>query len=85
MSDQNAAALTEGDVAPDFDLPRDGGGAIGLSALKDKAVALYFYPKDDTSGCTAESIDFSRLKADFDNLPDGVKAAVIAIMDKGKA
>lgn len=59
------AELKEGDKAPDFNLPRDGGGSLSLSSLKGKPVVLYFYPKDDTSGCTAEAIDFSRLKDQF--------------------
>jgi peroxiredoxin Q/BCP len=54
-----------GQDAPDFELPRDGGGIITLSSLSGKAVVLYFYPKDDTSGCTAEAIDFSALAAEF--------------------
>lgn len=58
--------LSPGQDAPQFELPRDGGGTLTLSALRGKAVVLYFYPKDDTSGCTAEAIDFSALKADFD-------------------
>ena len=55
-----------GQDAPDFELPSDGGGTIALSSLKGTAVVLYFYPKDDTSGCTTEAVDFSTLKADFD-------------------
>jgi peroxiredoxin Q/BCP len=47
-----------GDKAPDFTLPTDGGGKISLSGLKGKTVVLYFYPKDDTSGCTAEACAF---------------------------
>jgi thioredoxin-dependent peroxiredoxin len=58
--------LSPGQDAPQFELPRDGGGTLTLSALRGKAVVLYFYPKDDTSGCTAEAIDFSALKADFE-------------------
>jgi peroxiredoxin Q/BCP len=58
--------LSPGRDAPQFELPRDGGGTLTLSALRGKAVVLYFYPKDDTSGCTAEAIDFSALKADFE-------------------
>ena len=49
-----------GDKAPSFTLPTDGGGDITLSDLKGKSVVLYFYPKDDTSGCTAEAIAFSK-------------------------
>ena len=51
-------ALNEGDKAPDFNLETDGGGKVKLSALKGKKVVLYFYPKDDTPGCTTESCDF---------------------------
>jgi peroxiredoxin Q/BCP len=58
--------LSPGQDAPQFELPRDGGGTLTLSALRGKAVVLYFYPKDDTSGCTAEAIDFSALKPDFE-------------------
>lgn len=50
--------LKTGMKAPDFTLPADGEGSITLSDLKGKAVILYFYPKDDTPGCTAESCDF---------------------------
>jgi len=57
--------ISQGDMAPDFTLPRDGGGSVTLSALRPKKVVLYFYPKDDTPGCTIEAIDFTRLAADF--------------------
>lgn len=50
--------LEVGDKAPAFSLPTDGGGKISLSQLKGKNVVLYFYPKDDTSGCTAEACNF---------------------------
>ncbi|HWK15424.1 MAG TPA: peroxiredoxin [Rhizobiaceae bacterium] len=62
------AELIPGTEAPDFDLPRDGGGAVRLSSLRGKPVVLYFYPKDDTSGCTSEAIDFSALKPEFDKI-----------------
>jgi len=52
--------LKIGDKAPDFTLPGDGGSQISLSDLKGKSVVLYFYPKDDTSGCTAEAIAFTK-------------------------
>jgi thioredoxin-dependent peroxiredoxin len=55
----------DGDKAPDFELPADSGETLALSRLKGKPVVLYFYPKDDTSGCTAEAKDFSRLAGDF--------------------
>jgi thioredoxin-dependent peroxiredoxin len=52
--------LKVGDKAPDFTLPANGGGAVSLASLKGKSVVLYFYPKDDTSGCTAEAIAFTK-------------------------
>lgn len=58
-----------GETAPDFTLPRtaNGGAAtdLTLSALRPAPVVLYFYPKDDTPGCTTEALDFTRLAADF--------------------
>lgn len=60
------AGPSEGVTAPDFDLATDGGGRIRLADLKGKKVVLYFYPKDDTKGCTIEAIDFTALLGDFD-------------------
>lgn len=57
--------LEIGNKAPDFSLPRDGGGEISLSGLAPKAVVLYFYPKDDTSGCTKEAQAFTALAGEF--------------------
>lgn len=57
--------LEEGDKAPGFELPRDGGAKVKLSAFKGKPVVLYFYPKDDTSGCTKEAVGFSEKIGDF--------------------
>lgn len=76
------AKLGVGDKAPAFNLPRDGAGKVSLASLKGKAVVLYFYPKDDTSGCTKEAIDFTALKGQFAKAgaevlgvsPDPVKA-----------
>lgn len=76
------AELEPGQTAPNFDLPRDGGGALVLSDLGGRKVALYFYPKDDTSGCTTQAIDFSALRTDFDKAgtvvvgisPDSIKS-----------
>lgn len=48
-----------GKVAPDFTAPTDGGGKLTLKSLRGEAVVLYFYPKDDTPGCTKEAIAFS--------------------------
>jgi len=54
-----------GDKAPDFTLPRDGGETVTLSDLKGSKVVLFFYPRDDTSGCTKEAIGFSEASAEF--------------------
>jgi peroxiredoxin Q/BCP len=59
------AEIIEGSAAPDFELPRDGGGSFSLSSLAGKPVVLYFYPKDDTSGCTVEANDFTALAPEF--------------------
>ncbi|MGF7005777.1 peroxiredoxin [Aminobacter sp. BE322] len=59
--------LETGQAAPQFALPRDGGGILTLSDFAGKPIVLYFYPKDDTTGCTAEAIDFSRLKPQFED------------------
>ena len=58
--------LSPGDRAPDFDLPTDD-GRVSLKDLKGGTVVLYFYPKDDTSGCTAEAQGFTAAAADFAN------------------
>jgi peroxiredoxin Q/BCP len=55
-----------GEMAPDFTLPRDGDGEVTLSDLRPKTVVLYFYPKDDTSGCTKEAIAFTELASEFE-------------------
>ena len=60
-----AKDLVEGEPAPDFELATDGGGRAHLKEFKGKPVVVYFYPKDDTSGCTAEAIAFNGLRAKF--------------------
>jgi peroxiredoxin Q/BCP len=60
-------ALKPGDDAPDFELPSDGGAPTSLKALAGRKIVLYFYPKDDTSGCTKEAIDFNGLRQAFRN------------------
>ena len=57
-----------GEMAPDFTLPRDGDGEITLSAHRGKPVVLYFYPKDDTSGCTKQACGFRDLTPEFEKL-----------------
>jgi thioredoxin-dependent peroxiredoxin len=59
-------AVSQGSAAPAFTLPRDGGGEVSLAGLSGRKVALYFYPKDDTSGCTTEALDFTRLAGEFE-------------------
>ena len=57
--------LTIGDKAPDVTLPRDGGSDVSLSDFKGQKVVLYFYPKDDTPGCTKEAIGFTEMADGF--------------------
>lgn len=57
--------IEPGSPAPDFTLPRDGGGSLTLSSLRPQKVVLYFYPKDDTSGCTREALDFTASRDAF--------------------
>ena len=59
------ADLATGDMAPDFTLPRDGGGTVSLAEFRGSPVVLYFYPKDDTSGCTTEALAFTALADEF--------------------
>lgn len=68
-------SVSIGDKAPDFTLPTDGGGTVSLSSLRGKPVVVYFYPKDDTSGCTAEACGFRDSFPKFGK----VEAAVIGI------
>lgn len=73
--------LVEGMVAPEFSLPTDSGETLSLAELRGTAVVLFFYPKDNTPGCTKEAIAFSHLKDDFAKVgvtlvglsPDSVK------------
>ena len=58
--------LETGQAAPQFQLPRDGGDILTLSDFAGKPIVLYFYPKDDTTACTQEAIDFTRLKPQFE-------------------
>lgn len=68
--------LKEGDKAPDFDLEAEGGKRIKLSSLRGKPVVVYFYPRDNTPGCTVEAIDFSGQKSAFDKL--GIQVLAIS-------
>ena len=70
-----AKELREGLKAPAFNLPCDGGGKLALKDFAGKPLVLYFYPKDDTSGCTKEAIGFSEKIKDFDK----AGAAVVGV------
>ncbi len=71
-----------GDKAPDFELPSDDGGVVRLSGLRGQKVILYFYPKDDTPGCTTEACDFRDRLPEIENRgavvlgvsPDSIKS-----------
>ena len=64
-----------GKNAPDFEMPTDGEGSVSLKELKGKKVVLYFYPKDDTPGCTTEACGFRDNLAAF----NGADAVVIGV------
>ena len=66
-------SVTIGEKAPDFTMPTDGNGHVALQQLRGKPVILYFYPKDDTSGCTAEACGFR------DSFPDYGKTGAVVI------
>lgn len=72
---KTAAALSAGDIAPDFSFPTETGEIIALSDLRGKNAVLYFYPKDDTPGCTIEAKDFRDAMADFSS----ARTAVIGV------
>jgi len=79
--------LKPGDKAPPFKLATDGGGVISLASLKGKPLVLYFYPKDDTSGCTKEALDFTKSSRKFQALGIaiiGVSKDSVASHDKFK-
>jgi peroxiredoxin Q/BCP len=57
--------LADGDNAPDFELSAADGKPVQLADFAGRKLVLYFYPKDDTSGCTKQAIDFNALRADF--------------------
>lgn len=57
--------LAPGTAAPDFELPRDGGEMVSLAGFRGQKVVLYFYPRDDTSGCTKQAIGFTELADEF--------------------
>lgn len=79
------AALTEGQKAPAFRLPRDGGGVVTLADHAGRKLVLFFYPRADTPGCTREAIDFTRLADAFaaaDTAVLGVSADPLKAQEK---
>lgn len=81
-------SANEGQPAPALDLPTDNGGRVSLAALKGQAAVVYFYPKDDTTGCTREAQDFTALAPDFAALGVpviGVSKDTVKKHDKFKA
>jgi peroxiredoxin Q/BCP len=79
--------IAEGDKAPSFALETDGGGTVSLKDFAGKPLVLYFYPKDDTTGCTKEAIDFSAASASFKKLGTavvGVSKDSVAAHDRFK-
>ncbi len=70
-----AEALEPGDKAPALDLPSDEGGEVRLAELAGRIVVLYFYPKDDTTGCTSEAKAFTAAQAEF----DAIGAVVVGV------
>ena len=80
--------LQIGEKAPNFKLPTDGDGKISLSDFKGQKVVIYFYPKDDTPGCTKESCGFSDALKSFEKLNTaiiGISKDSVAKHDKFKA
>ena len=80
--------LEAGTKAPAFSLPRDSGGTVSLGDFAGRKLVLYFYPRADTSGCTKEAIDFSRLRSAFGRAGTeilGVSADPVPALDSFKA
>ena len=80
--------LVEGAKAPEFQLPGDGGRSISLRDYSGGNLVIYFYPKDDTKGCTKESIEFTQAKKAFaatNTKIIGISADSVASHDKFKA
>ncbi len=79
--------LTVGARAPNFKLPRDGGGEVSLADYRGRKLVLYFYPKADTTGCTREALDFSARAVTFARAGTailGVSADPVGKLDKFK-
>lgn len=77
-----------GETIPQFSLPIDGGGTVSTESLRGRKAVLYFYPKDDTSGCTAEAVAFRDAIAAFEEagtLVVGISRDSLAKHEKFKA
>jgi peroxiredoxin Q/BCP len=77
--------IKTGQVAPEFDLPGSGLERVSLSAFRGSNVVLFFYPKDDSQGCTAEALEFTALKPEFDKTGTvliGISPDSVALHDK---
>lgn len=68
-------SLKEGDVAPEFELPDDAGRTVALSQFRGRKVVLYFYPKDDTPGCTTQAREFEAMRKEF----EGRNVAILGV------
>jgi len=80
-----AGLLAVGAKAPNFRLPRDGGGTVGLKDFAGGKLVIYFYPRAGTAGCTRESVDFNCLQRQFQNADTsilGVSADAVPAQDR---
>ena len=85
---ENSCGPIPGAKAPAFRLPKDGGGSVELADFAGRKLDLYFYPRADTSGCTREAIDFSKLKNAFSRAGTeilGVSADPVSSLDRFKS
>jgi len=85
---ENSCGPIPGAKAPAFRLPKDGGGSVELADFAGRKLVLYFYPRADTSGCTREAIDFSKLKNAFSRAGTeilGVSADPVSSLDRFKS
>jgi len=72
-------SVEPGDPVPEIVLPRDGGGMLDLATLRGRKVVLFFYPRDDTTSCTREAVEFSHRLAEF----EAAGATVVGISKDG--
>ena len=85
---ENSRGPIRGAKAPAFRLAKDGGGTVQLADFAGRKLVLYFYPRADTSGCTREAIDFSKLKSAFNRAGTeilGISADPVSALDRFKS